>query len=69
MPVVTLKMGPTLNPDGIKEGDGVYFECTVRSNPKPYKMAWYHNVSKSNFLLVFYSLLLRFVIFLTNNQS
>ncbi|XP_031624769.1 neural cell adhesion molecule 2 isoform X1 [Contarinia nasturtii] len=43
MPVVTLKMGPSLNPDDIKEGDGVYFECTVRSNPKPYKMAWYHD--------------------------
>lgn len=47
MPVVTLKMGPSLNPDDIKEGDGVYFECTVRSNPKPYKMAWYHDVSKT----------------------
>lgn len=46
-PVVTLKMGPTLNPDDIKEGDDVYFECHIHSNPKPYKMAWYHNVSMS----------------------
>lgn len=45
MPIVTLIMGPTLNPDDIKEGDGVYFECNVKSNPKPYKMAWFHDVS------------------------
>lgn len=45
MPVVTLKMGSSLNPDDIKEADDVYFECHIRSNPKPYKMSWYHNVS------------------------
>lgn len=45
LPIVTLKMGPTLNPEDIKEGDGVYFECDIRSNPKPYKMAWFHDVS------------------------
>lgn len=45
MPIVTLQMGPSLNPDDIKEGDGVYFECNIRSNPKPYKMSWYHDVS------------------------
>ncbi|CAO1433884.1 unnamed protein product [Diamesa serratosioi] len=43
MPVVTLKMGSSLNPDDIKEGDDVYFECLIQSNPKPYKMSWYHN--------------------------
>ncbi|GAB0092793.1 uncharacterized protein DMENIID0001_078290 [Sergentomyia squamirostris] len=43
MPVVTLKMGSSLNPDDIKEGDDVYFECDIRSNPRPYKMSWYHN--------------------------
>ncbi|CAO1433911.1 unnamed protein product [Diamesa serratosioi] len=43
MPVVTLKMGSSLNPDNIKEGDDVYFECLIQSNPKPYKMTWYHN--------------------------
>ncbi|XP_063231784.1 protein turtle homolog A-like [Bacillus rossius redtenbacheri] len=43
MPVVTLKMGSSLNPDDIKEGDDVYFECNIRANPKPYRLAWYHN--------------------------
>lgn len=47
MPVVTLKMGSSLNPDDIKEGADVYFECLILSNPKPYKMSWYHNVSSS----------------------
>lgn len=45
MPVVTLKMGASLNPDDIKEGDGVYFECGVKANPKPYKILWFHDVS------------------------
>lgn len=44
-PIVSLKMGSSLNPDDIKEGDDVYFECDIRSNPKPYRKAWYHNVS------------------------
>ena len=43
-PVVTLKMGKTLNPDDIKEGDDVYFECSVRANPKVYKLAWFKDV-------------------------
>jgi hypothetical protein len=47
MPIVTLKMGSSLNPDDIKEGDDVYFECLIQSNPKPYKMSWFHNVSNS----------------------
>jgi len=46
MPVVTLKMGSSLNPDDIKEGADVYFECLIQSNPKPYKMSWFHNVSR-----------------------
>lgn len=44
-PIVALNMGPTLNPEEIKEGDGVYFECKIKSNPKQYKTAWFHDVS------------------------
>ncbi|XP_014475211.1 PREDICTED: hemicentin-2-like [Dinoponera quadriceps] len=40
-PVVNLRMGETLNPDDIKEGDDVYFECKMRANPKVYKLAWF----------------------------
>ncbi|EDW59180.1 protein turtle homolog B isoform X1 [Drosophila virilis] len=42
-PTTLLKMGSSLNPDDIKEGDDAYFECIVQSNPKPYKMSWFHN--------------------------
>lgn len=44
-PVVTLKLGPNLNAEDIKEGDDVYFECHIQANPRSYKMAWFHNVS------------------------
>lgn len=68
MPVVTLKMGSSLNPDDIKEGDGVYFECTIRSNPKPYKMAWYHDVSIKKFYHLNGKLIfVLFVCFIYNN--
>ncbi|XP_017879880.1 hemicentin-1-like [Ceratina calcarata] len=40
-PVVTLKMGKTLKPDDIKEGDDVYFDCMVKANPKAYKLVWF----------------------------
>lgn len=42
-PVVSLKIGSTLNAGDIKEGDDVYFDCKIRSNPKAYKLLWYHN--------------------------
>lgn len=45
VPMVTLRMGSSLNPDDIKEGDDVYFECNIRANPKAYRLAWFHNVS------------------------
>lgn len=49
-PLITLKMGRTLNPDDIKEGDDVYFECHIKANPKIYKKTWYHNVSRRTFI-------------------
>ncbi|KAJ1528326.1 hypothetical protein ONE63_006747 [Megalurothrips usitatus] len=42
-PLVSIKMGSTLNPDEIKEGTDVYFECAVKANPKVYKLVWYHD--------------------------
>ncbi|XP_044013453.1 nephrin-like [Aphidius gifuensis] len=40
-PIVSLQIGSNLNPEDIKEGVDVYFECTVQANPKAYKLAWY----------------------------
>ncbi|KAK8402382.1 hypothetical protein O3P69_000656 [Scylla paramamosain] len=42
-PVVTLQMGSNLDPENIKEGDDVYFECHINANPDVQKVLWYHN--------------------------
>lgn len=42
-PLVSIKMGTTLKPNEIKEGDDVYFECEVKANPKVYRLVWYHD--------------------------
>ncbi|XP_019871774.2 hemicentin-1 isoform X2 [Aethina tumida] len=42
-PQVTLHLGSTLNPDDIKEGDDVYFECNIKANPKQHKITWFHD--------------------------
>ncbi|CAH2217743.1 jg15076 [Pararge aegeria aegeria] len=41
VPMATLKMGSNLNPNHIKEGDDVYFECSVQANPRASRLAWY----------------------------
>ncbi|CAB3228781.1 unnamed protein product [Arctia plantaginis] len=43
VPIVSLQLGSKLNPNDIEEGDDVYFECIVRSNPPAYKVVWEHN--------------------------
>ncbi|KAK8394336.1 hypothetical protein O3P69_006501 [Scylla paramamosain] len=42
-PRLHLMLGRMLQPDGIKEGMDVYFHCSVKANPKVYKITWYHN--------------------------
>ncbi|XP_018321411.1 hemicentin-1 isoform X2 [Agrilus planipennis] len=42
-PQVSLNLGSTLNPEDIKEGDDVYFECSIRANPKEHKITWFHD--------------------------
>lgn len=44
-PIVTLRLGSTLNADDIKEGDDVYFECHVKANPIWRRLTWLHDVS------------------------
>ena len=44
-PRLHLALGRMLQPDGIKEEMDVYFHCSVKANPKVYKISWYHNVS------------------------
>ena len=45
VPSSTLTLGSSLNASNIKEGDDVYFECSVKANPRPYKITWRHNVN------------------------
>ncbi|EDS45237.1 conserved hypothetical protein [Culex quinquefasciatus] len=42
-PVVTLQLGSTLSIDDIKEGDDIYFECKIQSNPAWRRLSWLHN--------------------------
>ncbi|XP_043273728.1 hemicentin-1-like isoform X2 [Venturia canescens] len=42
-PVVSLSLGSTLNPEDIKEGDDVYFECHIKTNPPRSRLTWMHN--------------------------
>lgn len=52
VPIVTMRLGMHVNPEVIVEGDDVYFECSVRSNPKFLRLEWYKNVSIVNDLFV-----------------
>ncbi|KAK8387799.1 hypothetical protein O3P69_020013 [Scylla paramamosain] len=42
-PVVDLSMGRPLDPGSLKEGDDVYFECSIIANPPYKRVIWYHN--------------------------
>lgn len=44
-PVISLELGSKLQAGDIKEGDDVYFECKIDSNPKYRKLMWLQNVS------------------------
>ena len=43
-PRVSLRLGKSLDPDNLRTGNDVYFECDVKSNPMPHKLVWLHRV-------------------------
>ncbi|XP_050693474.1 nephrin-like [Eriocheir sinensis] len=43
VPEAVAKLGSSLHASKIKEGDDVYFECTIQANPRAYKVTWQHN--------------------------
>lgn len=43
-PIVSLALGSKLQAIDIKEGDDVYFECKIQSNPQWRKLTWLKNV-------------------------
>ncbi|RZF47471.1 hypothetical protein LSTR_LSTR007398, partial [Laodelphax striatellus] len=42
-PETELTLGTSLNPDNIREGSDVYFDCKVKAEPGVYKVEWRHN--------------------------
>ncbi|XP_050722018.1 uncharacterized protein LOC127001493 isoform X3 [Eriocheir sinensis] len=42
-PQVEVSLGRNLDPGRIKEGDDVYFECSVKAKPTISRVAWRHN--------------------------
>lgn len=57
-PIVLLRIGSSSELKDIKEGDDVYFECNVRSNPTNFKLTWYHGV---NMLSITYTLYISYI--------
>ncbi|KAL1122877.1 hypothetical protein AAG570_003203, partial [Ranatra chinensis] len=43
IPETKLTLGKNLNPDAIREGADVYFDCMVQAEPGVYKVEWRHN--------------------------
>lgn len=39
-PQVSLRLGKSLDPDNLRTGNDVYFECDIRANPIPHKLLW-----------------------------
>ncbi|KAL0269902.1 UNVERIFIED_CONTAM: hypothetical protein PYX00_007485 [Menopon gallinae] len=42
-PETEIELGKSLNPDTIREGADVYFDCLVNAQPPVYKVEWRHN--------------------------
>uniref|UniRef100_A0A1Y1NJZ5 Ig-like domain-containing protein n=1 Tax=Photinus pyralis TaxID=7054 RepID=A0A1Y1NJZ5_PHOPY len=42
-PEAKIILGTSLNPDTIREGTDVYFDCIVNAHPHVYKVEWRHN--------------------------
>ncbi|XP_066592844.1 neural cell adhesion molecule 2-like isoform X2 [Prorops nasuta] len=41
-PETQIQLGTSLNPDSIREGTDVYFDCLIRAEPPVYKVEWRH---------------------------
>lgn len=43
IPESKIELGKNLNPETIREGTDVYFDCLIKSHPQIYKVEWRHN--------------------------
>lgn len=55
VPDAYVRLGSSLDPDSIREGTDVYFDCIVTAHPAVYKVEWKHNVSSNTILGVWYA--------------
>ena len=46
MSSAVLRLGSSMRLGEVKEGDDVYLECEVKSNPRPERVSWFRNVSE-----------------------
>ena len=44
-PILNLTLGANLNPNNIRQGGDVYFECQHIANPPVQKITWYREAS------------------------
>ena len=44
VPETIIRLGTSLNPNTIREGTDVYFDCLIRAEPAVYKVEWRHQV-------------------------
>lgn len=49
-PETQIQLGTSLNPNTIREGTDVYFDCLIQAEPSVYKVEWRHQVSESTVL-------------------
>lgn len=45
IPETRVRLGSSLDPEAIREGTDVYFDCLVSAHPHVYKVEWRHNVN------------------------
>lgn len=46
-PETQIQLGTSLNPNAIREGTDVYFDCLIQAEPVVYKVEWRHQVSEN----------------------
>lgn len=54
MPETTVRLGSSLDPETIREGTDVYFDCIVQAHPGVYKVEWRHNVGCEGAMKIYF---------------
>lgn len=55
-----MRLGTPLDPEAVREGTDLYFDCIVSAHPPVYKVEWRHNVSTYTQFFIFLFLLFVF---------